>query len=107
MTYEILLRILNAKNPEALLLEPRNIYDPCVVDITNKPEDHWNRASTVWVAVYDAQLCVEAIVQSLMEEEEPRSLFEAYDAATDYFSHNVAGCWDGENTPCFFYSEEN
>ncbi len=43
MTYEILLRILNAKNPEALLLEPRNIYDPCVVDITNKPEDHWNR----------------------------------------------------------------
>ena len=33
--------------------------------------------------------------------------FMAHDAATDYFSHNVAGCWDGENTPCFFYSEEN
>ena len=38
---EQIIRRLNEHNPEALLLEPRKVYDVALVDITDKPSDHW------------------------------------------------------------------
>ena len=52
MTYEEILAALKAKNPDALLLEPRDIYDPCIVDMTDAPDDHWPREPGFTVAVY-------------------------------------------------------
>ena len=56
MTYEEILSALEAKNPDALLLEPRDIYDPCIVDMTDAPDDHWPREPGFTVAVYSAEM---------------------------------------------------
>ena len=51
MTYDEILAALEAKNPDALLLEPRDIYDPCIVDMTDAPDDHWPREPGFTVSV--------------------------------------------------------
>lgn len=50
---------LGAQNPDALLLEPRSVYDPCVVGMTDEPDDHWPRTGGTLVAVYSAEKCIE------------------------------------------------
>ena len=63
MTYEEILEALSNYNPDALLLEPRSVYDPCIVGMTDTPEDQWPREPGFIVAVYDAEMCVEAIME--------------------------------------------
>lgn len=92
MTYEEILAALKAKNPDALLLEPRDIYDPCIVDMTDAPDDHWPREPGFTVAVYSAEMCIEATADSGDG---------SWQAAAEYFDYNMAGSWLGPNTPAF------
>jgi hypothetical protein len=88
---------LGAQNPEALLLEPRSVYDPCVVGMTDEPDDHWPRAGGTLVAVYGAEKCVEAWC----------SEYEASaEAGLEWFGYNTSGAWMGENTPTFVWEQE-
>lgn len=89
---------LQALNPDALLMEPRELYDPCVVGITDEPDDHWPRQTPAWVAIYDAELCVVALMES-----HPSS---SYTDALDWVSFNMMGAWMGDGTPTFRWSED-
>lgn len=95
MTYDDLIAQLADKNPEALLLEPRDVYDPCVIGITNEPDDNWTRAQQVYVAVYDSDRCIEAIMGWAECD---------YTAAIEWFSYNTSGAWAGNGTPTFHYA---
>ena len=94
--YEELLEQLERLNPDALLLEPREHFDRAVVGITDAPKDHWPRKDSCYVAVYDYELCLDALVAQGME----------LGGAMEWFSFNTSGAWAGEGTPTFRYPEE-
>ena len=96
MSTEVLAR-LSALNPEALLLEPREVYDKALVGVTDDPQDHWPRKARRHVAVYDADSCIEAIMDWLECD---------YTGACEWFGFNTSGAWVGEGTPTFRHSEE-
>lgn len=77
-------------NPDALLLEPRTVFDAALIGMTDKAADHWPRKEAPLVAVYDEDKCIKAIMQWLGCD---------YGDALDYYSFNTAGAWVGENTP--------
>ena len=89
---EAVLKELEALNPDALLLEPRDVYDPALVGVTDDPKDHWPRGASVHVAVYDSDRCIDAIMGWLGCD---------YNAAADWFGFNTSGEWAGEGTPTF------
>ncbi len=87
-----LLERLEVANPEACLLEPRDLYDLALTDITDAAKDHWGRKEKVFVAVYSTQACIKAIMQHL----------DCDDAeAWEWFGFNTSGGWYGEGTPTF------
>lgn len=92
MSITEILKRLEKANPEALLLEPRLVYDPALVGVTNTPQDQWPRTENKWVAVYDTQKCLDALM-GWMECD--------YDEALEWFDYNTSGAWAGENTPTF------
>ena len=79
-------------NPDALLLEPRLVYDLALIDVTDQPDDHWPRTGGVYVAVYDTEKCIKAIMDWFEVE---------YEEAVEWFSYNTSGAWVGEGTPTF------
>jgi len=86
--------ILVALPEGAMLLEPREVFDPCLVGVTSEPNDHWPRTSGVTVVVYDAEKCIEALMVSEGLDEE---------AAAEWFTVNTEGAWVGEGTPTFYW----
>jgi len=88
---------LLARNPDALLLEPREVYDRCLVAFTDQPDDHWPREGGVFVAVYDVQTCIEAFAKAENVD---------WSTSVEWFEFNTAGAWVGENTPTFRYRSE-
>ncbi len=92
MTATEILNQLQQHNPEALLLEPREVYDEALVGATNTPDDHWPRTKGIWVAVYDEELCLQAIMKWQACE---------YREAAEWFGYNTSGAWSGEGTPTF------
>ena len=93
-----LTRELAKLNPDALLLEPRELYDRALVGITDAPADHWPRSqhARVFVAVYSRERCIELI----MEEGD-----EDHAEAIEYFEFNTSGAWCGPGTPTFVSEE--
>ena len=95
--------LLKARNAEPILLEPREHLDACIIGITRTPEtepsiiDHWDRlkkAPRPALAVYDVDLCVEALAR-MLEGDRP--------AAEEWFAAHLTGPWLGPSTPCFRY----
>ena len=88
--HETLLATLTEKNPEALLFEPRSIFDKAVVAITDSPRDHWCRETQTLVAVYQG----EDLMNAMMDD-------EGWDSTTamEWISFNMADAWGGEGTP--------
>lgn len=84
--------ILKSVPKEALLLEPRLVFDPCLVGVTDLPNDHWPRKEKRKVAVYDIEKTIEAIAFWLDCPE---------DEAVEWFNYNTSGAWMGEGTPTF------
>ena len=76
---------------EALLLEPRSEYDPCLIGIGYRYKDGP-------LAVYDIEAVLTVLGQDGMTEEE----------AVEFFEFNVAGAWVGDSTPAFLtFRDEN
>ena len=94
---EELLEQLARQNPQALLLEPRDIYDEALVGITDEPGDHWPREKRVCVAVYDEDRCVDAVMGWLDCD---------YDEAQEWLGFNTYGAWSGDGTPTFRSSKK-
>ena len=78
------LKWMEENAPDALLLEPRDVYDVAIIGRTCEPKDHWPRDEPAWVFIYDAELCIEAI-QTWMDCD--------YDEAVTWFDFNVCGGW--------------
>jgi len=89
---ENLVQRLARKNPQALLLEPRHIYDEALIGVTNEPEDHWKRDPGIYVAVYDEDKCVDVVMSWLDCDDQE---------AQEWLSFNTYGAWAGEGTPTF------
>lgn len=87
-----LLARLGDRNPDALLLEPRRIYDGALVDITDAPDDQWPRKEKVYVAVYGIEKCISAIMYWFEVDQSE---------AVEWFYYNTSGAWQGEGTPTF------
>ena len=87
-----LLTRLETENPEALLLEPRDVYDVALVGLTDSPKDNWGRTEKKLVATYSTARCLEAIMEWLKCD---------YSEAQDWFYFNTAGAYAGNDTPTF------
>ncbi len=97
--HEVLLKNLAERNPEALLLEPRDKLDAAVVGIVlseNAP-DHWTREPGHWIAMYDSEKVIEVFASQSGGD---------YDAALEWFGFNTAGAWVGEGTWTFKAEDE-
>lgn len=97
MTSSEALKGLLARNPDALLLEPREVYDQCIIGFTDQPDDRWPRTGGTFVAVYDAWRCVEEFATANNTDMQ---------TSVEWFEFNTAGAWVGEGTPTFQYAED-
>lgn len=73
------------EDAEALLLEPRAVFDQALVGITDSP-------SGQRVAVYDSQACIDALAAQEGWER---------DEAAEFFEYNTLGAYVGAATPLF------
>ena len=96
MSVAEVLRDLEELNPDALLLEPRDVYDPALIGITDDPNDSWPREARIHVAIYDSDKCIEAIMGWMDCD---------YNDAVDWFGFNTSGAWVGEGTPTFSFPD--
>lgn len=93
-----LLDLLAQANPNALLFEPRDLYDRCLVAVAQShAEDGWagSRPSgedAPHVAVYDLDALIEATLVDFDGE-------GGYEAAAEWVGFNMTGGWLGPNTP--------
>ena len=71
----------------ALLLEPREYYDKCIIGTTYYGDR----------AIYDSEL----VLQSLMTDQEMTE-----EEALDWFEYNIVGSYLGEQTPIFLRGVE-
>ena len=62
------------------------------------PGDSWGRITHSFVAIYNEELCIEAIKKSLECD---------YETAAEDFYFNTVGAWAGEGTPTFTSSHHD
>jgi hypothetical protein len=77
---------LDNLDPEAMLMEPREYYDKCIVGTTYDGSK----------VIYDTHL----VLQSLMEDQGMTD-----EEALDWFEYNMLGSYLGEGTPIFMVTE--
>ena len=96
---EVLLDRLTSVHPDALLLEPREWYDACVVGLAvHHPDDYWKDYrgdDAPLVAVYDYDLLVSAFLTHGAGPEADC----AYEEAQEFVDFNMVGAWLGSGTP--------
>jgi hypothetical protein len=96
---EVLLERLASVHPDALLLEPREWYDACVVGLAVRHDgDYWNAYrgdDAPLVAVYDYDLLVDAFLTHGAGPEAGCS----YEEAREFVDFNMVGAWLGSGTP--------
>jgi|14BtaG_2_1085337.scaffolds.fasta_scaffold77548_3 hypothetical protein len=78
---------LVAYGDDLLLLEPRDLYDPCIVGVVE-------RCGQAPHVLYDAEACI----QALAGEDE-----WDHESAIEWFDFNTSGAWVGEHTPGFLW----
>jgi hypothetical protein len=86
-------------NPEAILFEPRNLWDQAVVGITCKPADRWERPNSPWVAVYDFEMAVGLHANQADDDVIGDEFLTEIERATEWVMYNSVGSWLGPNTP--------
>ena len=74
---------------EALFLEPRSQFDPCIVGFGRRFSDQF--------VVYDEGL----VIAALAAEVEPDDDEDPEETAREHFEYNIVGGWVGEGTPAF------
>ncbi len=100
---EVLLDRLASVHPDALLLEPREWYDACLVGLAVRhPDDYWNAYrgdDAPLVAVYDYDLLVSAFLTHANADPELGGVDCAYEEAQEFVDFNMVGAWLGSGTP--------
>ena len=95
-------------NPDALLLEPREWYDPCITGVASHHVDDWwadqRGEDAPPVFVYDYDL----LVKAFMAHAEPEGSC-SLDEAQEFVDFNMTGAWVGAGTPIIVssFSEES
>jgi len=89
MTLAELIVVLEEENPEALLMEPREQFDACIVGLGYRFHDGP-------LAMYSADKVIGALMEEGMDEEE----------AQEWFDVNVIGAWLGDGTPVYVWDDE-
>ena len=89
MTLVELLGVLEEENPEALLMEPREEFDGCIVGLGYRFHDGP-------LAMYSVDRVLRVFMGQGMDEEE----------AEEHFGFNVIGGWVGEGTPIYVRDDE-
>lgn len=72
---------------EVLLLEPRELFDPCIVGLGQR--------FTAFFAIYDQEAVIAALIGDAQDPD------EAEVEAHDHFEFNIVGSWAGDGTPAF------
>lgn len=67
-----------------LLLEPRELFDPCLIGVASQ-------AGGVFAAIYDEEALVKALQATGMSHED----------AVEHYCFNVSGGYVGKSTPLF------
>jgi len=91
---------LSEENPDAMLLEPREMYDHCIVGLieAGDVDDQWPReGDSGLIAVYDAELCKRAHMDASGC---------SHQEAAEHFDYNTAGSYVGPGTPTFRYKTD-
>jgi hypothetical protein len=90
------LKLLEEKNPDALLFEPREVYDPCIIGVeSSHPDDWWEDTrdpEAPPVAVYDYDLLRAAFLKLADDD-------ATEEEAEEFIDFNMAGAWVGNGTP--------
>ena len=84
MTLQEILGLLEMENPDALLMEPRDRYDACIVGIGH-------RFSDGPLVMYSIERILGVLEADGMTDEE----------AVEWYHFNILGAWVGEGTPIF------
>ena len=84
MTLREMLGLLEMENPDALLMEPRDRYDACIVGIGHRFNDGP-------LAMYSIERILALLEEDGMTREE----------ALESYHFNIIGAWVGEGTPIF------
>ena len=79
---EIKIMELENLDPEAMLMEPREYYDPCIIGMTYDGSK----------VIYDTL----SVLKSLMKDQGMTD-----EEALDWFEYNMLGSYMGEGTPIF------
>lgn len=69
----------------ALFLEPRDMFDPCIIGMAEQP-------GGMRIVAYDEDLCIAALMKHSDMD---------YDEAVEFFMFNTKGAYMGEGTPIF------
>ena len=84
MTLQEILGLLEMENPDALLMEPRDRYDACIVGIGHRFNDGP-------LVMYSIERILGVLEADGMTGEE----------AVEWYHFNILGAWVGEGTPIF------
>lgn len=76
--------IMASVNEDAMMLDPPSQFDKCVIGYAS-------RCGMDPVAVYDAELVIQALMDDGMSEED----------AQEWFSFNIEGAYMGKGTPMY------
>ena len=95
-----ILETLAAINPDAILYEPRHVWDNAIVGITCRPMDQWDRSNdSPWVVVYDFERAVVGLVLSNGVTENDPNFPREIERVTEWILYNAMDQWVGPHTP--------
>ena len=80
---------------DLLLLEPREVYDKCILGVVR-------RFSSSFV-LYSKSCVLEAVAADIEDEE----YGDRYEQAVEWFEFNMAGAWVGDATPGYLEDAED
>jgi hypothetical protein len=78
-----------------LVLEPRSVYDPCIIGTVERFHDRF--------VLYSKSKVLEAVVAGIPTEG-PED-YDPYSEALEHYYFNIAGAFVGEQTPGFLEDE--
>jgi len=76
-----------------LLLEPREMYDKCILGVARRFNDRF--------VMYDQNCVLNAMAESMIPDGG-----DAWVEAVEFFEYNTVGAWVGEHTPGFLEGDE-
>jgi len=82
-----------------LALEPRAMYDQCIVGVVRRFNDTF--------VLYDQKCVIDAVTADYASEPLATGDDDPYIAAVEWFEFNTIGAWMGKGTPGFLQRDED